>query len=301
MNNYHRPLCQTATIIAAFLIIATLPINAAEKSKGDGLLFTIFPDGAVSLLTTEDYEKHFGPIERKNESSVIILLPNGTFDLVDKATYEKRIPSPKLTAKETSSRSKPKTPSMTTEEMHKRSQKTFEDRKLAEIEKLYLHARALHIRQEYELATPLLIFSGELGNIEAQNYLAHAYQNGEGVPQNNSQAFHWFMLAAKQGNAAAQNNVGEKYRDGEGVTLAPAKAVEWFGKAAAQENHTAQYNLGTMYRNGHGVARDLATAEKWVSQAAASGNQDAREALAAVRRLTASPTPSSDTENRQPE
>ena len=51
----------------------------------------------------------------------------------------------------------------------------------------------------------------------AYNNLGIMYQNGEGVPQDYSEALRLFRLAAEQGLDIAQYNLGNMYQDGEGV------------------------------------------------------------------------------------
>ena len=52
----------------------------------------------------------------------------------------------------------------------------------------------------------------------AQNNLGLMYANGEGVPEDDAEAVHWYRKAAKQGYADAQYNLGLMYDYGEGVT-----------------------------------------------------------------------------------
>ena len=58
---------------------------------------------------------------------------------------------------------------------------------------------------------------------------------------------------AEQGHAKAQYNLGLMYDNGEGVPENDSEAVKWYRLAAEQGIATAQYNLGIMYDNGEGV------------------------------------------------
>ena len=109
------------------------------------------------------------------------------------------------------------------------------------------------------------------GNAAAQDSLGTMYDNGTGVPQDNTEAVKWFRLAAAQGYASAQSNLGAMYGNGEGVPQDNAAAVKWFRLAAAQGDAEAQYNLGVMYFNGEGVPEDYVQAYKWWNLAAAAG------------------------------
>ena len=58
--------------------------------------------------------------------------------------------------------------------------------------------------------------------------------------------------AAENGEAAAQFNLGAAYDFGQGVAEDDTEAVKWYRKAAEQGHAQAQYNLGIMYDNGDG-------------------------------------------------
>ncbi|UNV88452.1 sel1 repeat family protein [Morococcus cerebrosus] len=57
------------------------------------------------------------------------------------------------------------------------------------------------------------------------------YDNGQGVRQDDAEAFRWFRKAAEQGHAEAQYNLGEMYHIGQGVRQDLHLSKEWFGKA----------------------------------------------------------------------
>ena len=83
------------------------------------------------------------------------------------------------------------------------------------------------------------------------------------MPQDYSEAFKWYRLAAEQGDASAQGILGYMYANGEGVPQDNAKAIEWYRLAADQDDAYAQGNLGYMYSSGLGVPQDYAEAVKW--------------------------------------
>ena len=78
----------------------------------------------------------------------------------------------------------------------------------------------------------LLLSCAEDGDPQAQNNLGILYEHGEGVPEDDVQAAHWYRLAAEQGLALAQSNLGLMYDKGEGVPKDAAEAVRWFRLAA---------------------------------------------------------------------
>ena len=112
------------------------------------------------------------------------------------------------------------------------------------------------------------------GNASAQSNLGVMYANGQGVPQDYTQAMKWYRLAADQGNAGAQFNVGLMYDTGQGVPQDDVQAMKWYRLAADQGYAVAQLNLGSMYALGQGVPQDYVQAHMWFNLAAAQGNTD---------------------------
>ncbi len=116
------------------------------------------------------------------------------------------------------------------------------------------------------------------GDAEAQLTLARAYQNGEGVPQNDELAVKWYRAAAEQGNAAAQNSLGVMYRMGHGVEKDFEQARQWYLKAAKQKLGAALFNLGTLYYNGDGVTVNDERAYAYFALAKDAGSTEGAEA-----------------------
>ena len=75
------------------------------------------------------------------------------------------------------------------------------------------------------------------GDASSQFALGARYHTGEDVPQDYSQAFHWFSLAAEQGNVPAQATLGAYYWAGRGVAPDWVKAYFWslLAEAAGDE------------------------------------------------------------------
>ena len=101
------------------------------------------------------------------------------------------------------------------------------------------------------------------------------YREGQGVPQDYTEAVKWFRKAAEQGKVHAQNNLGLMYANGQGVPRDDAEAMKWYRKAAEQGEVRAQNNLGLMYDDGWGVAQDYVQAYMWLDLAAAQRDKTA--------------------------
>ena len=109
------------------------------------------------------------------------------------------------------------------------------------------------------------------GDAVAQQILGVAYDDGQGVPEDDVEAVKWYRLAALQGVADAQYELGMMYYNGTGVPQDYAEAAKWFRLAAEQGIAKAQYTLGAMYANREGVPQDYAEAVKWFRLAAEQG------------------------------
>ena len=81
-------------------------------------------------------------------------------------------------------------------------------------------------------------------------------------------SFDAFKEGAEQGDAPAQFNLALLYYDGQGVPQNYTEAVKWFRKAADQDYVKAMHNLGLMYAKGQGVPQDYVEAHKWSDLAA---------------------------------
>jgi TPR repeat protein len=88
----------------------------------------------------------------------------------------------------------------------------------------------------------------EQGHVRAQWDLGVAYSTGQGVPNDDAEAYKWFRKAAEQGHVDAQHALGWIYAwpSRSGVPMDDVEALKWFGKAAEQGHVRAQYDLGKM-------------------------------------------------------
>jgi TPR repeat protein len=118
----------------------------------------------------------------------------------------------------------------------------------------------------------------EAGDAAAQLALGRAYQNGDGVRQNDDLAAKWYRKAADQGNAAAQNNLGVMYRAGLGVEKDKEEAMKWYHMAARQGDANAMFNIGAAYYDGDVRATALAAYE-WFVLAEEAGSSSAPDAV----------------------
>ena len=121
--------------------------------------------------------------------------------------------------------------------------------------------------------------AAEQGFVLAQCNLAYCYKNGEGVSENKAEAVKWWRKAAEQGYPPAQHELGVCLFYNKGIEQDKAEAVKWYRKAAEQGYPPAQHKLGTCLFNGEGIEQDKAEAVKWFHKAAEQGNVLAQKNL----------------------
>jgi len=114
------------------------------------------------------------------------------------------------------------------------------------------------------------------GDIEAQLLLADCYFFGIGVPQDESEAFKWFLLAALQGDVMGLCNVAACYGNGCGVKQDYEIAITLYRQLIEEEElPAAQSNLGLCYFAGQGVEQNFSEAARWFTLAAEQGHPNA--------------------------
>jgi len=134
----------------------------------------------------------------------------------------------------------------------------------------------------FESARP----AAEEGDFLAQFILGRIYQEGNGAPQDKTEAGKWFNLAliqakplAMKGDPRAQYALGRMYAEGWALPQDYDQAFLWYQKAAGRGNHCAQSNIGWMNENGHGVPQDYKKAVAWYRKAAEQGHADVPKPL----------------------
>ena len=112
------------------------------------------------------------------------------------------------------------------------------------------------------LLPPLLI----TWNYWGLRYLAGGREQRETPTRGTSQAAARLRKVAELGDAEAQWSLGNLYLDGQGVPQDYTQAAFWWSKAAEQGHAQAQYNLGLSYGFGRGVRPGPHSGRNLVSQ-----------------------------------
>ncbi len=122
---------------------------------------------------------------------------------------------------------------------------------------IQLMARYNLIQQKnYEQATRWFKEAADKGDIDAQLFMAIAYQYGLGVKKNVDVATKYYIEAAREGNPLAQYALAENFLSSKHSANNKLGLI-WLNKAAANNNPRALTKLGEFYLSGKGVKQDI--------------------------------------------
>ncbi len=113
------------------------------------------------------------------------------------------------------------------------------------------------------------------GLAPAQYRLAVMYERGQGVSKDLGRARSWYQAAADKGNVKAMHNLAVSSSGRQAGTPDYALAAKWYGEAAAYGLADSQFNLGILAEHGLGMPKNLPEAYKWFSLAARGGDEEA--------------------------
>ena len=103
--------------------------------------------------------------------------------------------------------------------------------------------------------------AAEQGSITAMHDLGTIYANGSrDTPQDFIASREWFGKAAERGYAPSMSRLGDLFYVGDGVEQDDEQAFQWYEKAAAQGFHMAMMQMGRMYYMGRGTKQDFTKA-----------------------------------------
>jgi TPR repeat protein len=133
---------------------------------------------------------------------------------------------------------------------------------------------------ECEASTPEVCrVQAEAGDAVTQFNLGVMCDNGEGVPENDTEAVRWYRMAAEQGVAAAQVNLGVMCDNGEGVVQDDVRAYLWFNLAvAASQGDERAFHVEARDRVADRLSpAELVAMQRLATQCQASGFKDCGE------------------------
>ncbi|KAF9996429.1 hypothetical protein BGZ80_007244, partial [Entomortierella chlamydospora] len=122
------------------------------------------------------------------------------------------------------------------------------------------HYRGEGVVQDYSRAFEFFLRAARKGCTDAYSKLGYMYNHGFGVAQNHSEAMKWYRTAASNGSAESQYNLGVMYEESRGMPSDYFAALKLYQKAANQGYARAQYSLGHMYERSFAMMRNYSKA-----------------------------------------
>jgi TPR repeat protein len=123
------------------------------------------------------------------------------------------------------------------------------------------------------------------GHPTAEFMVAAMYNEGDGVPENQSLGEWWLKQSASRKFPIAENELGVLAEHREAVVYRGsysgppadyATAARWYALAAEQDYAEAERNLGVLYVSGKGVPKDYGKALEWLKKAALQNDATAQ-------------------------
>jgi TPR repeat protein len=130
-------------------------------------------------------------------------------------------------------------------------------------------ALAAYNAENYREAMRLYRPLAEQGDAEAQYYVGHMYEKGDGVKKDQSEMVKWYRKSSENGFAPAQYRLAVGYAFGAGgLSKDQDEAVKWLQRSAEGGHKKAQKILGRAYAEGRfGLPVDPKKAEYWTKKA----------------------------------
>jgi hypothetical protein len=126
----------------------------------------------------------------------------------------------------------------------------------------------------YDDTLKLLTDRANAGEVGLQLQLAHSYETGIDAPQDFTEAFRWYQMAAEHGSESAQLQIGRFLQDGLGMATNSEEAMKHFVAALESGVDTGDIvNLGVDYENGNDVRKSPTLGFALNMMAAKEGNE----------------------------
>lgn len=127
-----------------------------------------------------------------------------------------------------------------------------------------------------------LLLKAKNGDAIASHDLGLAYEDGDYVAQDLSQALTWYRRSADSGNADSKFRLGRIFQFGLNGEVDCQEAVKWYQQAIADGHLLAKVSLGRMYVAGEGVEQNYKVAESLFREAGLEGDRDAQNNLGCI-------------------
>ena len=139
--------------------------------------------------------------------------------------------------------------------------------------------------QDYKRAAYWYGKAAAQGFTQAQIRLAFIYDEGKGLPRNETEAFRLYSLAAENGHPHAQAILCTIYQEQRVTPQDMSKAFYWCQKAVDQNSLYGKYQLAILYLANFAPEKDVEKGLSLLRDAAAQQQPNAQQLLASIERL----------------
>ena len=126
-------------------------------------------------------------------------------------------------------------------------------------------------RHDYKAAMDYYLKAANYGNGEAMDRIAELYNNGLGVPKDDSIAYQWYKKSAEAGFPEGMEDFAFACSYGFSGNKENGLALEWFKRAGNAGRFGAYVTAGDFYRDGTGTTVNYTEAKKYYELAAKHG------------------------------
>ena len=123
-------------------------------------------------------------------------------------------------------------------------------------------------RHDYETAMDYYLQAANYGNGEAMDRIAELYNNGLGVPKDDSIAYQWYKKSAEAGFPEGMEDFAFACHYGFSGNNEDGLALEWFKRAGNAGRFDAYFQAGKFYLHGIGTEVNYTEAKKYYELAA---------------------------------
>ena len=114
--------------------------------------------------------------------------------------------------------------------------------------------------------------AAELGLEAAVSHLAWLHNLGPIELRNYKEAAKWYLKLVNKGDYFAEYHLGKLYEEGKGVVQDYKKAFDLYSSSSAKDNILADFRLANLYEKGNGVAQNYKEAIRLYIKVSDDGN-----------------------------
>jgi TPR repeat protein len=132
-----------------------------------------------------------------------------------------------------------------------------------------------HQEQSFVDAAQCYRLAAEMGETYSAMVLGRMYNEGEGIPQDRSEALRWFRLmgdhAIEESDTNLMRHLGLAYSFPNGILVDQTESFRWYQEAADRGDTEGMCELADCYSEDRGVQRNFGIAAEWYRRAAEKG------------------------------